>query len=285
MAETQAQIIPSSELTGLENALAELDQEAAALTAIRLKAESLTVSTDEEYAQAGAMLVEIRAVKKIPAQKINPFLEITARVTTFLRNVRTQGEEKAAAIEKILLPKMTVYDERERLRTAQEQARQRERDRIEAARIAEEQRKIDEAQAKADREKREKEIKEAQAAGELNKRAAEKARKQAAEDEARAKAQAKKDEEEAKKNVRQVVLTPSIPKVAGLRKTPRVWRFKIVNPSAIPNHFMVKVPDEKTIGIFVRATQDKAKCESAIPGIEVQDFSTASEADAWSQDV
>lgn len=260
------QIIPSSELNGLENALAELDQQTLALTALRVKAESLAVTTAAECGQAEELLVRVRAIKKIPAQKINPFLEITDRVTKFLRNVRTRAEEKAEAIENLLTPSIKAFLEQERLASEAETKRENERRRVEAERIAAEQKKAGEAQAEQNRKNREKEIKEAQAAGELNKKEADKARKQAAADEAKAKEQAGKDAKAAAANVKPVTVQPAVPKVAGIR--PRLnWRFRIINWFKIPDKY--RMPDEMKIGAMVRSTKDKAKAEAECPGIEV----------------
>lgn len=58
------------------------------------------------------------------------------------------------------------------------------------------------------------------------------------------------------------VVPSSTPKVAGISMR-KVWKFRIVNPVAIPRQYLI--PDEKAIGSVVRSLGERAK----IPGIEI----------------
>lgn len=64
--------------------------------------------------------------------------------------------------------------------------------------------------------------------------------------------------------VANVVLAPSTPQVAGI-STREVWRFRIVDPTAVKPAFLV--PDEKKIGEIVRSM--KGAAAELVGGIEV----------------
>ena len=260
------QLIPSTEMKGLEMALGELRNEAAVLPELKAKADALTVTTPNQYAEAGALLTQVRSVKKAGAFKINPFLEIAKRVSDFLRNERTEHENKCLAIDDAISYKMSDFKRREREAAEAEERKINEERRRAAEKEAEAKRKEAEAQAAEERKKREKEIAEAQKSGEVKKREAERLKKEAAEQEARAKRQAEEEARIAAANVQDVKVLPSTPKVAGIRGRVN-WRFRIVNADLIPRQYLI--PDEVSIGQMVRNAKDKAKAEKSCPGIEV----------------
>ena len=263
---SKAQLIPSTEMKGLELALGELRNEAAVLPELKAKADALTVTTPNQYAEAGALLTQVRSVKKAGAFKINPFLEIAKRVSDFLRNERTEHENKCLAIDETISYKMSDFKRREREAAEAEERKINEERRRAAAKEFEEKLKEAAVQAAEERKKREKEIAEAQKSGEVKKREAERLKKEAAEQEARAKRQAEEDARIAAANVQDVKVLPSTPKVAGIRGRVN-WKFRFVDPNRIPRCYMM--PDEVKIGQMVRAEKDKKRAEGICPGIEV----------------
>ena len=65
--------------------------------------------------------------------------------------------------------------------------------------------------------------------------------------------------------VRQMAETAPAPIVVvapEVKDVPKVWKFRIVNESAIPRQWLI--PDEKAIGVHARSMQEKA----SIPGVE-----------------
>ena len=240
------EVIPSSEMKGLVNALGELKEEGAKLAELKVKAEAFTtIRSAEEYSSAGEVLAEVRDIKKIGGLKIDPFLAIADRVMKFLRNERSKHEIAADAIGAPLAQKMSDYKRQEREAAAREEQR-----------INEERRKAAEAQAEEDRKKREAEIKAELKAGDIGKREAKQLTKQA--------------EEEARATVastQAIRVEPNIPKVPGLTRKPLHWTFKIINPELVPRPWCI--PDESKIGVEVRKIQDKEKAEALIKGIEV----------------
>jgi hypothetical protein len=265
----KAEIIPSSDLPGLEAALAGLDSDSLQIEQLKAQAEAITVvNSGEQYAQAGQILTQLRGLKKSGANRMTPFLDITKRVTDFLRNKRSVLESKVEAVDGPLSRKMEDYKRREREAAAAEQRRiNEERERL-AREEAERKRKEEEERAAAERKAQEKQIEDARKAGELNKREAEAAKREAERQEQLRKEEARKAAERAAANVQPVQVAPAVPKVSGLRGRV-VWKFKIVDETQIPRSFLT--PDEVKIGQMVRITKNKNIAEANCPGIEVWD--------------
>jgi hypothetical protein len=251
------QAITKPEVTELEKGLAQLQSEARAV---------VKVSTPQEYASAGSILVAIRNYQKDVKNKLNPFVDIARRAYDAARQEMQKYLNQAQELEIVLTRPMEDFKRREREAAEAEQRRINEERRVEAARLAEEQRKADEARAKEERDKREREIKEAQKAGDLKKREAEKLRKEAEERERQQREQAARDAEAAKNSVQSVTVKPSTPTIAGLRGRVN-WKFRIVDANKIPRTYLC--PDEQAIGRMVRETKDKAAAEAKCGGIEV----------------
>ena len=237
-------IIPPTDLPNLQNALAEMDREAAILPELRSKAKDIVITDASTYAEAGQMLARVREFKKVPDFKLGQFLSRARRVVDWLRTEQNKHINAAEEIDGWLKSKMAEYKRKETEAAAAEQRR-----------INEERRKQAEAQAEADRKAREKEIAKQVKTGEVGKREAQQLRKQA-----------DADAEAAKVNVAEVKVKPSVPSVSGVRMTTN-WKFKVVNDSLIPAKF--RMPDEVAIGAEVRRIKDKKKAEEQIPGIEV----------------
>jgi hypothetical protein len=271
------QAITKPEVTELEKGLAQLQSEARAV---------VKVSTPQEYASAGSILVAIRNYQKDVKNKLNPFVDIARRALDAARQEMNKYLNQAQELEMVLTRPMEDFKRREREAAEAEQRRINEERRVEAARLAEEQRKADEARAKEEREKREKEIKEAQKAGELKKREAEKMRKEAEERERQQREQAAKDAEAAKVNVQEVKVMPSTPKIAGTRGRVNYYA-EFRNLAALLDAFVdarVKqnieratylrqfiCGDDKALGKEARDKKDSKKLEGLIPGIRAWD--------------
>jgi hypothetical protein len=271
------QAITKPEVTELEKGLVQLQSEARAV---------VKVSTPQEYASAGSILVAIRNYQKDVKNKLNPFVDIARRAYDAARQEMQKYLNQAQELEIVLTRPMEDFKRREREAAEAEQRRINEERRVEAQRLAEEQRKADEARAKEEREKREKEIKEAQKAGELKKREAEKLRREAEERERQQREQAAKDAEAAKVNVQEVKVMPSTPKIAGTRGRVNYYA-EFTNLAALLDAFVearlksniaralylrkfIK-GDDQELGREARAVKDSKKLESLIPGIHASD--------------
>lgn len=282
-----AELVPSIKSEELSIALAELAQEAAALPELKRKVEAQPVTNAQEYAEMGTLLTTVRSNGKMGALKVNPFLEVAARVTNFLRGERTKHEDAAAAIANTASTKMADYKRREREAAEAEQRRINEQRRIEAEKAAAEQRKKDEEEAARQRKLREKEIKAAQEAGDLKKREAARLRAEAEEQERKAREQAAKDAETAKANVQEVKVMPNTPKVAGTRGWIQ-YSAKVTDESALLMAYVLAyvahdkerqiylrqflMANEQKLGEEARSVKDSKKLNALIPGVEFTDL-------------
>ena len=213
-----AELVPSIKSEELSIALAELAREAAALPELKLKVDAQLVTNAGEYAEMGTLLTGVRSIGKVGAFKINPFLEVAARVTNFLRGERTKHEDVAAAIANTASTKMADYKRQEREAAEAEQRRINEQKRIENdKRIAQEKQGALE-RAEEIRKERVKEINGKLRRKEITSREAAKLLKEAGAD-AEAQAQNAEADAEAAKNIAppQVTVQPNVPKVAGTR--------------------------------------------------------------------
>ncbi len=241
---TTTEIVPQIPQEGIQKATQELGDVRLMLTDYELEAKRIKVETPEQYAEAGELLKRVRDAKKKAAWIMNPLKSITKTIAEKFRTMEQAELNLGERIEGILEPKMVAFKRREREAAAAEERRINEERRKEAERISEEQRKA-----------REKEIEAQRKAGEIGKREAAKQVKEAA-----------VEAEAIKNTVQEVKVESNTPKVAGLRQRIN-WTFKIVDATKIPRSFLM--PDEASIGRFVRSAKDKALAEKTIPGIEV----------------
>ncbi len=84
----QVEVIPSSELPGLEKAIHSVEALTAQLFPLREKARTLEVKTKPDYMEIGQVLSETRNLRKQGAAYFSPFDLIVDRVRTFLRTKR-----------------------------------------------------------------------------------------------------------------------------------------------------------------------------------------------------
>lgn len=262
----QVEIVPSIHSKELEVALTELHAETEKLPVLREKAKAIEVTTPAQFADAGQLLNEVRAAKKIGGFKIDPFKAIADRVVTFLRTEKTKHENAAQEIDAILSAKMSDYTRREREAAQREQDRINEERRVATQKAADEQRKADEAAAIEERKRREKEIAEAKKAGEVSAREAERLKKEAKAQEDIDKQKAKETQQFAVQNVQDVRVQPNTPKVAGQRQR-IVYCFEIIKPNEVDRAFLC--PDDQAIGAKVRSDKNPEKSMMEIGGIRV----------------
>ena len=257
------QVIPSTDLKGLEGALAELQQVASVLPKLKAKAEAFTIiDTADECKAAKVVLGDIRALRKIGGFKIDPFLGIVKQVGDFLRGERSGHKAKCDALDKPLTQKIRDYDDKETARALEDQIRENEERTRKAREEADAKRRDDEAKAEADRKARQKEIEAARKAGEVGKRESDRLKKEAAEKEQRDREQAAREADAAAAAVKPVTVKPNIPTQAGV-VIRRNWRFKIVDATKIPRAFLI--PDEQAIGAIVRANKNKTMSAADCP--------------------
>jgi hypothetical protein len=238
------------------------------------QAEALTVRNPEECAIAKTFLKSMRDVIKQIGFLKDPGIDSARKHLDFLKEDKAQWVRQAMAAEAVAEGKVNAWTRAEREAAEKEQQRINEENRRKAALLAEDNRKAAEAAAEVERKRRAKEIADAQKAGEVGKREAEKLKKQAEEEAERKRQEAAKQAEIDAANVPQVTVKPNIPAVAGTRSRRNV-KFRILDELRIPRAYLT--PNEIKIGARVRFYPDKSKpeaqhkleVEGEIAGIEV----------------
>lgn len=75
----------------------------------------------EAYQSIGAVLTEVRALKKQGEAHLSPFEVLVSRVATFLRTARQKHVNQCTEIEGVILPKMKAWERAELAETQKEQ--------------------------------------------------------------------------------------------------------------------------------------------------------------------
>src|SRR6266403_5967061 len=119
----QVEVIPSSELPGLEKAIHSVEALTIQLYPLRDKAKKLEVKTKPDYMEIGQVLSETRNLRKQGAAYFSPFDLIVDRVRTFLRTKRQKHENACEEIEALCLPKMKAF-EQTKIAAAQKEEKQ-----------------------------------------------------------------------------------------------------------------------------------------------------------------
>lgn len=278
------QVLDAGNLDNLGIALREVEDLSNRLPALADKAKSTVVKYPDRaaYTAVGEVLSEVRSLRKQGEAKFTPFELIVDRVKTKLRTWKQKHSNACEEIEAVCKPKMKAWEQEEASAKQREQDEINRRNREEAARKADEQRRAAEAQAEADRKRREKEIKDAQKAGEVGKREADKLRKEAEEQAKRDKYRAAEEAEATKKDAKQVIVRDSTPAVAGYRRTTNYGA--IVENELLILHAYVDAyvghderrvlylrrflqANEKELGKESRDVKDPAKLTALIPGV------------------
>lgn len=280
------EIIPSSKMDGLENALAELREEAGVLPILRKQADELTVNDESSYQKAGELLLQVRGIGKAGAHKLNGFLEIANRVANFLRNARSRHEDEAAKVADVISTKMADQKRREREAAEAEQRRMNEEARIRNAQEAEAKRKADMEHAAQAKKARVAEINRALRAGEITKRGAAKLLREAGAMEEAAREQAEADAEETKAAPPVVKVESNIKPIAGTRARVQ-YEAKVENPDMLLAAYVAALKvrdvkravylrkfimiDESALGLEARTVKNSAKLNAEIPGVRFSD--------------
>lgn len=229
---------------------------------LKARVEAIVVKDQAGYVSACELVKEGRSFIKDVGFKLDPGIESSKKHLEFLKGEKEKYVGPAKQIVAIAEQKAEAWKAEERRKAAAEEERINAQRRAEAARLAEEQRRKDEAAALELRKQREKEIEEARKAGEINRREAAKLAKQAEEERLVAQELARKQAAEAAAAVQDVKVKAAVPTVAGIRARVN-WKFRITNASKIPAQFLM--PDEVKIGQFVRNTKQAGE---VIPGVE-----------------
>jgi hypothetical protein len=107
----------------LETALTLLERDAVALPALRERANSITITDADTYAQVGAVLSEVRTIKETPKDRLGSFYTVVRRVITFLDTQSNKVKNACTEIEGICLPKMKAWEQRESAEAKEENAK------------------------------------------------------------------------------------------------------------------------------------------------------------------
>ena len=242
----------------------------------RQEAEAIAVINQEDYTKALTFVKSLRAYKKDVGFKLDPGIHSAREHLNFLREEKDKHIRPIDEIDKAVSARAAAWGEKERLAAEAEERRVNEERRQVAAREAAEQRRAAEAQAEADRKKRQKAIEAAQKSGEIRVREANRLAKEATAQAERDKQYAREDEEAARQ-VKEVKVKPSIPKMAGIKgRTNWRWRWQEDGENKLLDSFRENMSlrpfvqaNEQQIGVMVRAKKDKGKAEVECPGIEV----------------
>ncbi len=246
-----------------ETRMAVIDREkyTARTTALRSLADTLFVGDASSCLEAKKAQQEIRLEIKIRKTVLDPFVLIAKKNLDDAKEERAKWIDPLESIDGDLGAKVKEFERIEREFAAAEERRINEERRIKAEADAKIEREAREKQAKIEREAREREIEAARKAGDIKKREADRLAKEAREAEERERARAKQDEVVQAANVVEVKVAPSIPTVAGVPSR-RNWKFTITDESRLPREYLM--PDMVKIGEFVRRNK---KAGEVIPGV------------------
>jgi regulator of protease activity HflC (stomatin/prohibitin superfamily) len=276
------EVIPSTELFGLREALSELTREAEKLEDYRARATSLPAElplTDAEvYATAGLLLNEVRASSDLAPSKINPYKAVAKRVLDFLDTRLKAHKLCFAALDAEIASKMAERNRREREAAEREQRRINDEKREAAQKRADEQRAADELASEEKYKNSRAEIRKLVASGKLSKSKADKLLQKANATEKAELRQAAADAEQTAKNVDQVKVLPNKVTIPGQRaRAP--WQWRMVDITKIPRELLYPSRNAQghwdpekfpRIGEMVRDLKDREKAEAAAGGgIEV----------------
>jgi hypothetical protein len=236
------------------------------LAILKRNAEAIQVADGETYAIACMIAVDVRAEIKAIGFALDPGIESARRHLDELRNQKKAFLDRLTPIIDIATRKAEFWKSEERKKAQAEEDRINAERRKAAAEEAERERKAAEAKAEADRKERERMFREAQKAGEIGKREAERLKKAALAQEAIDKENARQAAIAAAANVQEVKVQPAVPKVAGIKARVN-YKFQVVNPGQVGAGFLC--PDEVAIGAKVRSDKDPEKSMKEIGGIRV----------------
>jgi len=273
------EIIPSTKLDGIENSLVEIANAEHHFTMeLKPKAEKIFVNSPASFLDAGNLLKEIRATKKIGGKSMEKWKELLKRGQDYIKNKITAYETLVTPTEDMLEKKMTNYQREERLAKELEEKRLNDAKAKEQREQAEAKRKADLAEAEERRKEKIAEIKRDMKAGKIGKREGARLLRETGDIAEAEKAQAEADAEAAKNApVEKMTVLTNVPAVAGLQRRVN-FKFTITAANAIPREYLMA--NEVLIGQMVRGMrgqmpkdatleQVKAAAEAKCPGITV----------------
>lgn len=118
------QIIPTTELSGIESALAKADQFHAQLEPLFSKARTIIVVDQPTYSELGSVLSETRSIRKNQiAPLYAPFEGIIQRAKDWLKQSRLGHDNLAEQIEGICVAKLKEFENAEREAAKKEAAK------------------------------------------------------------------------------------------------------------------------------------------------------------------
>lgn len=117
------EIIPSSELPGLEMALGDVEHLTGQLAPLRAKAADIRVQFPDRagYVAIGEVLSEVRNLRKMGEARFTPFDLIVDRVKSFLRTKKQQHSNACEEIDAVCRAKMKPWEYAELEAARQEQ--------------------------------------------------------------------------------------------------------------------------------------------------------------------
>lgn len=233
-----------------------------ALAVVKQTAETIAVTDSASCLAAKTAQRDVRNYMKDVHLKLDPFIESAKRNLQEVRDELNKWLIPAEAIDSALAQKVKDFERREREAAEVEQRRINEERRLKTEADAKAEREAREKQAKIEREAREKEIEAARKAGEIKKREADRLAKEAREAEERERERAKRDEVVQTANVQEVKVAPSIPTVAGVPSR-RNYKARVIDASRVPDRFWII--DEQALGAEARRVK---KVGEIIPGVE-----------------
>ena len=222
---------------------------------------ALVVRDAETCLLAKQTQADIRVELKLRHAALDPFVILAKQNYDNAKAERERWIGPLETMDAKLEAARKEWERREREAAAAEERRINEERRRQAEAEAAEKRKQAETEAFEQRKAREKEIRQAAAAGDLSKREAERLKKEADAEAARKKAEAAAQEIQDRK-VEDVKVQANIPTVQGVPSRVN-WRYRVVDRLQVPEQYWML--NEQMIGADVRRDKDKTN----IPGIEV----------------
>lgn len=232
------------------------------LAVLKKTSESIAVTDAQTCLVAKTAQRDVRNYMKDVHLKLDPFVESAKRNLQNARDELNRWLGPAEAIDAALAVKVKDFERREREAAEAETRRINEERRLKAEADAKIEREAREKQAKLEREARERELEAARKAGEINKREAEKLKKEAAAAEERERIRAAEDAKIQAANVQTVTVAPAIPTVAGVPSR-RNYKARVIDASRVPDTYWVI--DEQALGAEARRVK---KVGEIIPGVE-----------------
>jgi hypothetical protein len=115
------QIIPSTELTGLETTIGQVEGLTAQVVALRDKARVMSCSNREEYSALLQVVADERILRKQGAAMFAPFTSIIDRAKSFVKTQAQKHDNACEELEAAAKPKLKDFERKELAETQKEQ--------------------------------------------------------------------------------------------------------------------------------------------------------------------